>query len=175
VSPSPKSLVANNADAQQVRRAGKMERSARQIELAGIKRLFGDDAFRKLMWKYLEKCNVLGTSYCSGDALATAYNEGMRMVGNAILNDLLGVPARRKLGAGRRDDMGDIDGVPDTCIQVANRKDVAAAVREKPVECERQQARAGDTFGATFIRLRGGDYRVVLTPEQWATYVREAQ
>lgn len=92
----------------------------------------------------------------------------------ALLRDLLGVPARRMLGAGRRDDVGDIDRVPYTVIQVANHRDVAAAVREKPVECEGQRARAGKPFGATFIRLRGGDYRVVLTVDQWAALWREA-
>lgn len=92
----------------------------------------------------------------------------------AILRELLGVPARRKLGAGRQDDTGDIDGVLSTVIQVASWKDVTRALREKPRECEQQQARANATFGATFIRLRGGEWRVVLTPEQWATYHREA-
>lgn len=90
-----------------------------------------------------------------------------------LLRDLLGVPARRKLGAGRKDDCGDIDGVPSTVVQVANRKDVAHAVRHKPLECEVQRARDGAVFAATFIRLRGGEYRVVLTPEQWAAYARE--
>ena len=92
----------------------------------------------------------------------------------AILSDLLGVPARRKLGAGRMDDMGDLDLI-DTCVQVANRKDVAAAVRAKPLECEEQRLRAKVDFAATFIRLRGGEYRVVLTPEQFAMLWREAQ
>lgn len=91
-----------------------------------------------------------------------------------ILSDELGVNARRMLGAGRLDDMGDITGVPSTTVQVANRKDVAGAVRSKPLECEEQRRRAGTTFAATFIRLRGGDYRVVLTVEQWATLWREA-
>jgi hypothetical protein len=91
----------------------------------------------------------------------------------AILRELLGVPARRKLGAGRRDDMGDFDGVPDTTISCTNRKDVAHAVRIKPLECEVQQERADTTFGATFVRLRGGLYVVALTPSQWATYWRE--
>jgi hypothetical protein len=111
-----------------------------------------------------------------------------------LLRELLGVPARRKLGAGRRDDVGDIDGVPNTVIQVVNApSDTLRAVREKPVECEQQRDRAdrakprvvldfargetrvpGPTFAATFVRLRGGEYRVVLTPEQWATYWREA-
>ncbi len=92
-----------------------------------------------------------------------------------ILRDHLGVPARRKLGAGRHDDMGDIDGVPDTVIQCASIANLAAAMRVKPLECQAQQARAGATFGATFLRLRGGEYRVVLTVEQWAASWREAQ
>lgn len=93
----------------------------------------------------------------------------------ALLRDLLGVPARRALGAGRLDDIGDIDGVPDTCISVTNRKDVATAVRVKPAECELQRRRRNVQFAATFVRLRGGDYRVVMTPEQFASLWREAQ
>lgn len=92
-----------------------------------------------------------------------------------ILRELLGVPARRALGAGRLDDVGDIDGVPETCISVANRKDVAATVRSKPVEAEVQRRRRGCTFAATFVRLRGGEYRVVLTPEQFAVLWLEAR
>jgi hypothetical protein len=108
-----------------------------------------------------------------------------------LLRELLGVPARRALGAGRKDDVGDIHGVPDTVIQVADWKDVTRAVREKPLEAERQRAHLlqewkwapghtgpvepEPTFAATFVRLRGGEYRVVLTPEQWATLWRKAQ
>lgn len=93
----------------------------------------------------------------------------------ALLNQLLGVPARRKLGAGRQDDQGDIDGVPDTVIQVANRQArFYETVREKPLEAEMQRERAGATHAASFLRLRGGEWRVVLTPEQWATLWREA-
>lgn len=91
-----------------------------------------------------------------------------------LLRDLLGCPARRKLGAGRKDDMGDIDGVDDTVIQVANYTDISRAIREKLPECELQQQRAGATFGATFVRRPGGRYVVVLTPEQFATFWREA-
>lgn len=100
----------------------------------------------------------------------------------ALLRDHLGVGARRKLGAGRKDDMGDIDGLPDTVVQVANYANVTTAVREKPLECEEQRLRAWRAqpdasktiYGATFVRLRGGEYRVVLTPEQFFTYWREA-
>jgi hypothetical protein len=91
-----------------------------------------------------------------------------------LIRGLLGFPARRKLGAGRSDDIGDIDGVPDTVVQVVNYADVNRAIREKLPETTAQQARAGATFGATFVRRRGGSYVVVLTPDQWATYCREA-
>ena len=91
-----------------------------------------------------------------------------------ILRDLLGVPARRALGAGRRDDMGDVTGVPDTVIQVASYRDISRAIREKLPECEAQQDRAGAAFGATFVRRPGGRYAVVMTPEQFASLWREA-
>ena len=91
-----------------------------------------------------------------------------------LLRDHLGVPARRKLGAGRLDDMGDIDNVPDTCVSVGNIARLSEAIREKPRECQVQQERMGATFGATFLRLRGGEYRVVLTVEQFAALWRKA-
>jgi hypothetical protein len=92
-----------------------------------------------------------------------------------IINDLLGVPARRKLGAGRLDDTGDIAGVPDTTIQVVSRSTdvVGVAIVRKPLEAEQQARNAGTTFAATFVRIRGGAWRVVMTPEMWATYQRE--
>jgi hypothetical protein len=94
----------------------------------------------------------------------------------ALVADLLGVPARRKLGAGRSDDTGDVDGVPDTTIQVVSRSSdvVAVGVVRKPVEADAQARNAGTTFAATFVRIRGGTWRVVLSPEAWATYWREA-
>lgn len=92
----------------------------------------------------------------------------------ALIRDLTGYPARRKLGAGRNDDTGDIDGVPDTVIQVVNYKDVTRAIREKVPASVEQQMRAGTTFGATFVRLPGGHYVICLHPDQWATLTREA-
>ena len=90
-----------------------------------------------------------------------------------LIAELTGHPARRKLGAGRADDTGDIDGVPGTVVQVANWADTARAVREKPTGAEAQRVNAGATFACTWVRFRGGLWRVVLTPEQWATYHRE--
>jgi len=95
-----------------------------------------------------------------------------------LIFDLLGVPARRKLGAGRMDDMGDIDGVPNTTVQVvslADRSVMAVGVVRKPREADAQARVAQTTFAATFLRVRGGTWRVVLTPEAWATMWREAQ
>ena len=93
-----------------------------------------------------------------------------------LINQLLGVPARRKLGAGRLDDCGDIDGVPDTTVQVVSRSTdvVAVGMIRKPLEVQVQSENAGTTFAATFVRIRGGKWRVVLTPEQFATLWREA-
>lgn len=94
----------------------------------------------------------------------------------AILRDLLGVPtARRALGAGRTDDIGDIHGLPDTCIQVTARADLAEAIRTKLPETVAQQNRAGALFGALFARRRGGTYVVCMTVDQFATLWREAQ
>jgi len=43
-------------------------------------------------------------------------------------------------------------------------------------ERERSSRRYNDDalFAATAVRLVGGIWRIVLTPEQWATYVRES-
>lgn len=92
----------------------------------------------------------------------------------ALLHDLTGYPVRRKLGAGRTDDEGDLEGIPDTVVQVANWADVLRAVRQKPVEAEQQRANAGVPFVVTLVRMRGGEWRAVLTLEQMATWMREA-
>jgi hypothetical protein len=106
----------------------------------------------------------------------------------ALLSDLLGVKVTRRYNLGTHEDIGDLI-LQDTVIQVVNApSDTLRAVREKPLECEAQRKRAfnghwmactqgyhrSPAFAATFVRLRGGEYRVVLTPEQWATYWREA-
>ena len=90
-----------------------------------------------------------------------------------LLRDQLGVPARRALGAGRLDDKGDIEGVPDTVVQVANWSDLNRAVREKMPTLERQMENAGATYGALFCRRVGGKYVVVMTPEMWCSMIRE--
>lgn len=88
-----------------------------------------------------------------------------------LLSDLLGVPVRRQLGAGRADDVGDLDGVPGHVVQVASWADAAAAARIKPPAAEQQRINAGADHAATLVRFRGGTWRVVLTLEQWARYL----
>lgn len=91
-----------------------------------------------------------------------------------ILADLTGFPVRRKLGAGRLDDEGDLQGIPETVVQVANWADALRAIREKPLGAEQQRINAGATFAVTAVRLRGGTWRMVMTPEQFAALVMEA-
>lgn len=91
----------------------------------------------------------------------------------ALLSDMLGVSCRRELGAGRQDDCGDIR-IPQTVVQVANYQDLVRAVSEKLPSVERQMVNAGASFGALFVRRRGGAFVVVQTPEQWAALWREA-
>jgi len=86
-----------------------------------------------------------------------------------------GWPIRRKLGAGRADDTGDLDGIPDTCIQVKNYpSDIVRAIRETLTELPAQQANAGATFAAGLIRRPGGRWFAVMDLDQLAALLREA-
>ena len=92
-----------------------------------------------------------------------------------LLSSLLDLAIRRRLGAGRSHDEGDLDGLPGFVLQIADWSDVARAAREKPVGAERQRLNAGEPHAATLVRFRGGTWRVVQTPEQWARQVRHLQ
>ena len=91
-----------------------------------------------------------------------------------LINALTGWPVRRKLGAGRLDDAGDLDGIPDTCAQVKNYRDIGRAIREAMYDLEDQRQHAGTTHAVAFIRRPGGNWIAVQTLEQWATTAREA-
>ena len=90
------------------------------------------------------------------------------------LSDLLGFTVRRKLGAGRQDDEGDLDGLPDCTAQAKNWRDVLAAIREGLRNIVVQQANAKTKHGVLFIRRHGGEWVAVMTLEQWATLYRES-
>jgi hypothetical protein len=91
-----------------------------------------------------------------------------------LLADLTGWPVRRKLGAGRSDDTGDLDGIPDTTIQVKAYRDIQRAIRETLADLPAQQANAGTPFAAGLIRRPGGHYFAIMTLEQLAALIREA-
>jgi hypothetical protein len=91
----------------------------------------------------------------------------------ALLSDLLGIPLRRQLGAGRLDDVGDIL-LPDCAVQVADWQDLAQAVRIKPPAADIQAINAGLPFSVAMIRLRGGEFRMCQTVDAWAALYREA-
>lgn len=92
----------------------------------------------------------------------------------AIISDELGYSVRRALGAGRQDDVGDLDGIPDTIVQVANWASLDRAVREKLPDVDRQMKNAGARYGSLWCRRRGGSFVVVQTPTQWMDLLRES-
>ena len=93
-----------------------------------------------------------------------------------LLQNLTGYQIRRALGAGRTNesggDVGDLEGIPGHSVQIANWKNTASAAIKKPPEAEQQRKNANKPFAATLVRFRGGTYRGVLTPEQWAKYIK---
>lgn len=97
----------------------------------------------------------------------------------AILRDELGQPARRALGAGRKDDIGDITGITDIdgrplVISVKNYKDVTRAINEALAGLPGQMGHAGADYGCAFIRRKGGRWIVVLEPGVFCALWREA-
>jgi len=91
-----------------------------------------------------------------------------------LLADLTGWAVRRRLQEGRTDDTGDLEGVPDTCLQVKNYADVLRAIREGLPELRKQQARALSPFGALLVRRRAGRWIAVMELDQLAALIREA-
>ena len=57
-------------------------------------------------------------------------------------------------------------------VQVADWADKARALRVKPLDADAQAERSGSR-GIALLRLRGGDFRVAMTPETWALIVTE--
>ena len=105
-------------------------------------------------------------------------DQGERDVQN-LLRDLLDIPEiRRALGAGRQDDVGDIDNVPHTALQVARTKAsyLTRIMTKKVKDVEDQKRHKGALFAASFIRWdRGPGWFVVMSPEQWALLWQCAQ
>lgn len=85
-----------------------------------------------------------------------------------LLSQLLERPVRRKLGAGRQDDTGDLDGIPHTVAQVKHWKDIAAAIRTGMAQLATQQANANMRNGVLFIKHPQHGWIAITTLEQWA-------
>jgi hypothetical protein len=92
----------------------------------------------------------------------------------AIVADLTGWPVRRKLGAGRAEDTGDLYGIPSTVAQVKSYADVTRATSHALGQLEQQRTNDDATFAVAFIRRPGGRWFACMTVEHWATYAREA-
>ena len=76
-------------------------------------------------------------------------------------------------------DKGDLTGIPDTVIQIANWKDTNAAVLQKPREAEQQRINAKASHAVTLVRYKkrpgckhGDNWRVVMTIEQYARLIK---
>lgn len=85
----------------------------------------------------------------------------------AKLSELLGVTVRRKLGAGRTDDEGDLEGLPGVTIEVKNYRDIAAGITRGLHDLERERANAATPHGVLFVRRPRGQWIAVMPVEAW--------
>jgi len=81
-------LVKDPTDISQVNKGKSKKRSQRQQEKEDLRKVVSTDYGRRFYWRLLEKCNVLGMSYTSGDPYNTAFNEGRRLLGNSLLKEV---------------------------------------------------------------------------------------
>ena len=88
-----------------------------------------------------------------------------------LLTELLGVPVRRRLGAGRTDDVGDLDGVVGHVVEVKSYADFPAGVRSALGGLERKKINADVDNAVGLIRRPGGEWVVVMTIAQWTAYI----
>ena len=100
----------------------------------------------------------------------------------ALLTEFTGYEVERRFGAGMENDKGDLVGIPDTVIQIANWKDTNAAVLQKPREAEQQRINAKANHAVTLVRYtkrpgckHGDNWRVVQTIEQFARLINEIE
>ena len=91
-----------------------------------------------------------------------------------LLADLTGWAVRRRLQEGRTDDTGDLEGVPDTTLQVKSYADVLRAIRDGLPELRKQQARALAPFGALLVKRPRSGWIAVMELDQLAALIREA-
>lgn len=86
----------------------------------------------------------------------------------------LGVRVRRKLGAGRFDDEGDIDGLMNTTVEVKAYQDTARAISNALRDLEREHANTYNSFAVAFVKRPRLGWIAVMTVPQFCTMWREA-
>ena len=91
-----------------------------------------------------------------------------------LLTEVTGFECQRNRSAGSPGDVGDIYGIPNGVIQICDGKDKSKACLVKPREVETQRENAGVDFVASMVRFRGGQWRIVLAPEQFNTLLQAA-
>ena len=91
-----------------------------------------------------------------------------------ILTEVTGFECQRNLSAGIPGDVGDIYGIPNCVVQICDWKDKSKACLVKPREVEIQRQTADVKFATSMVRFRGGQWRMVLTPEQFNTLLQAA-
>ena len=80
---------------------------------------------------------------------------------------------RRTLGAGRKDDIGDIDGIDDTAIQVKHWNDITAAITQGITQLTQQQQNKKAQHGVLFIKHRKHGWLSVTTLGEWTVNERD--
>jgi len=78
-------LVGNAADPKQVKSAKRIEQARSDRERADLQTVLGSEQGRREYWKQLSEAGLYRLSYVHGDSHATAFNEGRRNQGLALL------------------------------------------------------------------------------------------
>lgn len=81
-----KAFVKNAADKEQVKAAERKSKWKREDEIADMKQLLEEPAFRRFIWRYLTDCNMFQTSFTGNSQ--TFFLEGQRNVGLKIMADI---------------------------------------------------------------------------------------
>jgi hypothetical protein len=91
-----------------------------------------------------------------------------------LLTRELGGRVRRKLGAGRTDDEGDLEGLTDTTVEVKSYADVTRAIGDAMVDLEREHANSGHTFAVAFVKRPRAGWIAVMNVPMFCALYREA-
>ena len=111
-------------------------------------------------------CSMANASKQKGDR---GEREAVEVL-TCLAPDLLVDKPQRKLGAGRKEDTGDLVVLPDVTIQVKTYGKVETILREAAVGAEAQRVRAGSTFAlgmAPIPRARRGSVRWLAAVLSW--------